>query len=226
MPDPTTPTSPSAPGAREEPIVGTDTLGRPFTTLEKLRFGKLLRKHDFPGARLVALRFAHKKTGNQAEAEDVVGRVELRLVRLGWDPNEVPLVKHLCRLVFSEYTHMVAERKVARQAEGRYVQDMKKVRNAHQMAPDALAAMHAQHRDEEAAAQAQLDALRKAFHAADDDVNVEWLDHSLRGIESLQEMATRSRRDVEEFYDAADRRKAHMKRLIAAGIGSTLKEDP
>jgi hypothetical protein len=53
---------------------------------------------------MVALRFAYKKTRSHGRAQDLVGRVNLRLVRRGWDPRDVTLVKRMCRLVWSEYT--------------------------------------------------------------------------------------------------------------------------
>ena len=80
-------------------MLGTDRLGRPLTDEEKRRFGALLREHDYPGARLVALRFAYRLTEGRASARDLMGRVDLRLVRLGWDPKEVALRSRLCRLV-------------------------------------------------------------------------------------------------------------------------------
>src|SRR5579872_4272425 len=83
-------------------ILGTERLGRPLTPDEKAVFGALLREHDYPGARLVALRFAYKLARNVARAQDLMGRADLRLVRFGWDPKEVPLVQRLCRLVWSE----------------------------------------------------------------------------------------------------------------------------
>jgi hypothetical protein len=86
-------------------ILGTDRLGRALTNEERARFGALLREHDYPGARLVALRFAYKLARSRARPQDLIGRVDLRLVRLGWDPNEVSLVRRLCRLVWSEWTH-------------------------------------------------------------------------------------------------------------------------
>ena len=53
-------------------VVGTDRLGRPLTDEEKKRFGALLREHDYPGARLVALRFAYKLTRSLQRAQDLM----------------------------------------------------------------------------------------------------------------------------------------------------------
>ncbi len=41
-------------------VLGTERLGRRLTAKEKRRLGALLREHDYPGMRLVALRFAYK----------------------------------------------------------------------------------------------------------------------------------------------------------------------
>jgi hypothetical protein len=90
-------------------VLDTDPLGRPPTDDEKKKLGRLLRQHDYPGARLIALRFAYNLTRGRGSARDLMGRVDLRLVRLGWDPNEVSLLKRLCRLVWSEWTNTKAE---------------------------------------------------------------------------------------------------------------------
>src|SRR5260370_16333299 len=72
-------------------VPGTDRLGRPLTDEEKKRLGALLRQHDYPGARLVALRFAYKLTRSRTRAQDLMGRVDLRLGPQGRDPSEGPL---------------------------------------------------------------------------------------------------------------------------------------
>ena len=97
--------------------IGTDTLGRPLTDEEKKSFGALLREHDYPGMRLVALRFAYKLTKNRVRAQDLMGRADLRLVRSGWDPAKVTLVSCLCRLVWSEWTNERTETATTRKAE-------------------------------------------------------------------------------------------------------------
>ena len=210
----------------DAPIVGTDVLGRPFTPAEKAYAERLLRKHGFLSARAVASKFAHSKARTHAEAEDILGRVMLRLVRQGWDPAEVPLAKRLCRLVFSEWSHSVAERKAARAAEKAYVQGIAGDENADTMAPDEAAEARARLEAERARSEANLQRLWQAFRDADDDVNLAWLDYTRRGIESLDEMARLDKRDVREFYRAADRRKRHVERLILAGKGATVKEKP
>src|SRR5260370_5955891 len=70
-------------------VLGTDRLGRPLTDDEKKRFGALLREHDYPRMRLIALRFAYKLTRSKARAQDLMGRADLRFVRSGWDPDRV-----------------------------------------------------------------------------------------------------------------------------------------
>ena len=102
---------------------GTERLGRPLTDDEKKRFGALLREHDYPGARLVALRFAYKLTHSIGRARELMGRVDLRLVRFGWDPAEVPLKNRLCRLVWSEWTHTVGDTEKGRKAEEAFLRD-------------------------------------------------------------------------------------------------------
>lgn len=78
----------------------------------------------------------------------------------------------------------------------------------------------------ETAAKANLDKLRESFKKAGDEVNLLWLDYSLEGETDLQKMATRSGRNAEEFYRALDRRKRHVKRLLAESNGVTNEEEP
>src|SRR5579862_5100181 len=104
-------------------MVGTDGLGRPFTDDEKRRFAALLREHDYPGAHLVALRFAFRLTRVRARAQELVRRAELRLVRVGWDPKDVALASRLCRLVWSEWTHATGETDKTRRAEDTFLRD-------------------------------------------------------------------------------------------------------
>src|ERR1700742_4774479 len=86
-------------------VAGTDRLGRALTEEERPRFEALLREHDYPGARLVALRFAFRLTRSIVRAEDILSQVDVRLLRGGWDPQEVSLVTRMCRLTWSEWTH-------------------------------------------------------------------------------------------------------------------------
>jgi len=202
-------------------VWGTDTLGRPLTDEEKKRFGALLREHDYPGKRLVALRFANRLTGSRQRALDLMGRVDLRLVRQGWDPSDVSLLRRLCRLVWSEWTHATSETATARKAE------------EHFLAGEGVATASVQdkavaeetRRASQAHAQAQLDKLRAGFEKAGDEVNLGWLDATLDGVTDLQEIAKRLGRDVTEMYRAADRRKRLVRRLLAEENGAPYNEE-
>jgi hypothetical protein len=103
--------------------LGTDRLKRALTNAERDQLAKVLRKHDFVGASVVALRFAYKLTRSRERARDLIGRMNERLVRWGWDPNAVPLKKRLCRLVWSEYTHEQEETALARRAEEAFLRE-------------------------------------------------------------------------------------------------------
>jgi hypothetical protein len=103
--------------------LGTDRLGRALTDDEKKRLALVLREHDFVGCSSVALRFAFKLTRGHGGARDLLGRVNLRLVRTGWDPNVVELRKRLCRLVWSEHTHQIEEDAVTRRAEELHIRE-------------------------------------------------------------------------------------------------------
>ena len=206
-------------------VLGTDRLGRALTDDEKRRFGALLREHDYPGVRLVALRFAYTLTQGRASARDLMGRVDLRLVRQGWDPKEVPLRQRLCRLVWSEWTHSTEADEAASRATERYFHELQatgdvSVPSAEQRALDRGASQRARER-----AQAQLDKLRAAFVKVGDAINVAWLDAMLDGVTDLKEVAKRLGRDVSELYRAAERRKRLVRRLLAEENGAPYNEE-
>jgi hypothetical protein len=141
-------------------MIGTDTLGRPLTNDEKRRFGRLLREHNYPDARIIALRFAYRLTRARTRAQDLMGRVDLRLVRLGWDPKEVSLERRLCRLVWSEWTHAVGETDKARQAEETFLRERKLSGAAAARSVEEQVTERTARDDAQALAKAQLAKLR------------------------------------------------------------------
>jgi hypothetical protein len=227
-------------------VVGTDRLGRPLTDEEKRHFGALLREHDYPGARLVALRFAYKLTRSRQRAQDLMGRADLRLVRFGWDPAKVTLVRGLCRLVWSEWTNEGAESAIARRAEEGFIRELE-VTEGLKLAPARAATVDApgtgkgpewavpSHEQQRAAfaasaeshtkASAKIEKLRAMFEKAGDEVNLRWLAFELEGVTDLQQMAAASGRDVADFYAAAKRRKRAVERLLADERGVPLSEE-
>jgi hypothetical protein len=206
-------------------IVGTDRLGRPLTDEEKRRFGALLRAHDYPGAWLVALRFAHKLTRSRERAQDLMGRADLRLVRSGWDPREVPLAKRLCRLVWSEWTHADSESVAARKAEEGFVRELEVTEGLKVPPHEEHVTAHEATAEARTKASVKLEKLRAMFEQAGDEVNLLWLKLELEGISDLQQMAAASGRDVADFYAAAKRRKRAVQRLLANERGVTLSEE-
>ena len=226
-------------------ILGTERLGRPLTDDEKKRFGALLREHDYPGKRLVALRFAYKLTNHTARAQDLMGRADLRLVRFGWDPREIPLVRRLCRLVWSEWTNEASESKTAERAEEAFMRELAVTEGltlvaskAAELGERADAAQEgevgvpshegqflARDAAEESRSKgsAKLAKLKAIFEKTGDEVNLLWLKFELEDITDLQQMAQRSGRDVGDFYAAAKRRKTAVRRLLANedGVPST-----
>ncbi len=221
-------------------VVGTDVLGRPLTDEEKKRFGNLLRDADYPGVRLVALRFAYKLTHSKQRAQDLMGRADVRLVRSGWDPAKVSLASCLCRLVWSEWTNATSETEAARKAEASFLREleagggMKLVRatspEASGRADDGGAREWAvpSHEDERAElaaerevvtrGQVKLAKLRAMFEKAGDEVNLLWIDLQTSrraGSGDPRELAAVSGRPVEDFYAAAKRRKRAVQRLLA-----------
>jgi len=206
------------------PLIGTDVLGRPLTADEKKHWDRVLRQHDFAGARRYALLFGQRLTRNVARAEDLVGRACLRLVRWGWDPGDVTLAKRLCRLVWSEWTHEKKEDARRRYAEEKFLAEMAVHEGTHSRSAEEYATQLEQEREDEEHARGQIDRMRAAFVKANDAVNLLWLQFTLEGEVDLKVMAHKSGRDVSEFYDAADRRKRLTKRLLAEDNG--VKHDP
>jgi hypothetical protein len=205
--------------------VGTDRLGRPLTNPEKNDLSSLLREQDFVGASMISLRFAFKLRRSKPAAQDLQGRAHLRLITRGWDWKVIPLVKCLCRFVWSEHTHEKRESATTRKAEETYLREQGiHVGNTSPSAEDV--ALRAQdEREEEARNDAQFEALRASFTEAKDEVNLLWLKYSLEKISDATEMARLSGRDVDEFYVAAKRRKRHVLRLAAAASGVKYEED-
>lgn len=206
-------------------VLGTDRLGRPLTDEEKKRFGALLREHDYPSMRLVALRFAYRLTRSTSRAQELMARVDERLVRLGWDQDEVSLVKCLCRYVWSEWTHSARATARTRRAETAYYRELEATEGISVESIERQAMEREVQRDAQALARAQVDKLRAAFEKAGDAVNLIWLDAALAGESDLQRMAADCGRDPRDFYAAAKRRKRAVMRLLAEERGVKYEED-
>lgn len=204
-----------------------ERLGRPLNDEERKQLGKLLREHDYPGARLIALGFAFKLTRNRGRAQDVVVRADVRLLRLGWDQAAVSLVQCLCRYVWSEWHHEHRELKPRRSAEAIYGSSSENVASLdaslvsmnEALAPLERAEMDRRNED-------GIAKLRAAFEKAGDEVNLFWLELTLEGEDDLAAMAARAGRDVKDFYAAAKRRKRAVQRLLAEERGLPFEEEP
>jgi hypothetical protein len=205
--------------------VGTNRLGRPLTAAEGKALGSLLRQHDFAGASLIALNFAFKLARNKAAAQDLRDRSHVRLVEQGWDPPAVALPKCLCRFVWSEHMNVRREDTSRRKAEEVFLREQEIHHGGAARSVEDFAVRLETEQEEDARTKRCVGALRSAFVQADDTINLLWLDSWLDGVEQPGEMATRSGRDVGEFYRAAERRNRHMKRLLAAESGAKLEED-
>jgi hypothetical protein len=203
--------------------VGTNRLGRPLSAPERKDLASLLRHHDFVGASLVSLNFAFKLSRSKPSAQDLRDRANVRLVEQGWDPGVVPLVKCLCRFVWSEHKNETRERVTARKAEEVFLREQAIDHSAAPSAEDFAVRLETERQEEERAAK-RTASLRAAFVQAGDTVNQLWLDHWLAGVEEPGEMARLSGRDVSDFYRAADRRKRQVGRLLAAESGAKIEE--
>ena len=224
--------------------LGTDRLKRALTNAERDDLAKVLRKHDFVGAGVVALRFAYKLTRSRERARDLMGRANVRLVCTGWDPNEVTLVKRLCRLVWSEHTHERRETDVARRAEEGLLReegihgelppvapqrgDPLRARKEGLMAssPEQHVLRLEEEREEDARREAKLvemrgdlRKLRDVFEAKKDATNVVYLDQWMAGTEDPATMAEKTGRDPAEFHLAQKRRKRVIERFLAEKNG-------
>src|SRR5260370_27590576 len=176
-------------------ILGTDRLGRPLTPEESKRFGALLREHDYPGARLIALRFAYKLARTRNRAQDLMGRADLRLVRLGWDPAEVSLVRRLCRLVWSEWTHAVGESDAARKAEEGFLRAMEATEGLSVKSVEQQVADRETRELARSSAGAEVEELREALAKPDDKGNLIWVGFTLKAERKLHQMWKCNRRN-------------------------------
>ncbi len=219
-------------------LLGTDRLARPLSNDERDALQRVLRANGFHDAYARAKAFATRLARGRTGADDLVQRACERLVRWGWDPARVTLAKRLCRMVWCEWTHEKRERALAYRAEEGFLQEraatapaihvrknegeFRTINVQPSVEDDALRLL--EEKEEEIAAQKQLDALRARFRAKNDTVNLLWLDYTLEGVSDLKEMAHRSARDVEEFYEAARRRKRAVMGLAAKANGVTYDE--
>ncbi len=199
---------------------GTDKLGRALTDAEKRDLAALLRGHDYVGCRIRALAFAFRLTNAREPARDLTGRADLRFVRVGWDPRLVTLVKRLCRLVWSEWTHESEESATARKAEEVFLREGEVLHGKHARTAEDQAVEIQERFDARTRAVTHLDRLRTVFEQEGDTVNLLWLEYSVQEITDLGKMAELSGRDVSEFYNAAKRRKVIVKKVLAATRGS------
>jgi hypothetical protein len=218
--------------------LGTNRLSRALTNAERDHLQRVLAKHDFAGACLVGLRFAYKLTRGRERARDLIGRANLRLVRTGWDPNEVALVKRMCRLVWSEHTHQERETDVARRAEETFLAEEKAQADAPPVLPKRGDPLHPRNEEprvptfeQEAADEARraaeleeqcadLAKLRAYFVSKKDVVNVDYLDQWMAGVEDVAKMAHNTGHTPEEFYAAQKRRKRAVERILAEKNGA------
>jgi hypothetical protein len=125
--------------------------------------------------------------------------------------------------VWSEHKNETRERVAARKAEEVFLREQAIDHSVAPSAEDLAVRLETERQEEERAAK-RTASLRTAFVQAGDTVNQLWLEHWLAGVEEPGEMARLSGRDVSDFYRAADRRKRHVGRLLAAESGAKIEE--
>jgi hypothetical protein len=170
----------------------------------------------------VALAFAYRLTHSIGRSHELMGRVDLRLVRLGWDPAEVPLKSRLCRLVWSEWTHTASDTAKGRAAEEAFLRDFEETEGRVVTSTEQQVTALETATAATAHAVAQLERLRAAFEAFGDEVNLLVLKYaSEKGIDpgDMKGMAAASGRSVGDFKLAAERRTRAVRRLLAQERG-------
>ena len=223
--------------------LGTDRIARALTGEERDRLERMLREHGYLRAKLAALAFATKLARNPGRADELVSRMNLRLVCQGWDPERVTLKQAMVRFVWSEHTHEKQETDAAKRAEERFLREHEATGQPRPAAPtrgDPLLAtrepfvpsveaqlleLGLERRDEARAARrmalhtAVYAELRKRLDAKKDHANVVILDEMERGNDDLAVVASRSGFTPEELYAAQKRRKRLVKSLLAEARG-------
>jgi hypothetical protein len=200
-------------------IFGTDRVGRAFSQGERRALSARLQANDYEGARLIALRFAYKLARDRDKALDLMGRVDSRLVRLGWDPGAISLPRYLCRLVWSEWTHGVDDETRRREVEGAYALEQQVLYGTSAPSPEDDAVAAETTAANEVRARAALFKLRAFFEAEGDTVNLLWLEAALQQegrLPDARTLAAQTGRTATEFYAAAKRRKRAVARILGA----------
>lgn len=170
-----------------------------------------------------------------------MSRADLRLVRFGWDPRDVTLVRRLCRLVWSEWTHADSEGSRIQKGEEGFIRELEATEGLKlarppvwdsERRPEWAVPSYEQQvtsaetaRESRTKASVQLEKLRAIFEKTGDEVNLLWLKFALEDVTDLQKMAAASGRDVADFYAAAKRRKRAVQRLLANERGVTLSDE-
>ncbi|HEY8087042.1 MAG TPA: hypothetical protein VIF09_04335 [Polyangiaceae bacterium] len=229
--------------------LGTDRVERALTNEESKRLGKMLRERGFLAASVTALAYAQRLTRNADRAQDLVGRMHVRLVCQGWDPAFVSLKKALLRFVWSEHTNEKSETDKARRAADRFLGEQEATGAVRPAAPARgdpllvkkepfvpsveaqLLTLGLERRDAAKAARqtalhtALLAELRKRLEAKKDTVGLAYLDEKEKGNDDLDLMVARTGHPVEEFYAAQKRRKRLVKALLAEAAGEPAPVD-
>ena len=186
------------------------------TAQERAAFDELLLGEDLEAALVKALDYAMTLTRkNETMARQLVLHARTLLwERCSWNPDKVPLGAFLCGIVRSEWSHEARRAVTERKNEVEYLTEVDTIDGSAVRSPEDLLVADEESDEGRAAAAAELEKLDAHFAATGDEVNREWIEHSLAGIDDLAEMARLSGRKVEEFYRARDRRVRYVERLL------------
>jgi hypothetical protein len=191
-----------------------DAEGAEIPAERRRRFEALLIEHKIEEAYLVALAFAYDLTKSRHRARELAMRARSLLwERCSWNPANGPtLAIYLCGIVRSQRSHDAEKESTRSEYETAYAEEMAVRHAPTEPSPEEAALETARHAD----GAEQIALLRRSFEDENDEVNLLWLDFALEGVGEPAEMARRSGREAKDFYRAADRRKRHVRRLLAA----------
>lgn len=191
---------------------------REVTSDERLRFEEMLLGQDLATAQRIALGYAFRRTRSQVMARQLRDdALALLWERASWDPAKGPaLPVVLCGIIRSQLSHEKESREAREELEQESLADPSTAPDTIE-SPEDLALAVDEKGEDDAQATADQEWLRRAFEAAGDEVNLLWLKLALDGVpaDDPAAMAEAAGRDVNDFYRAQERRKRHLRRLLA-----------
>ncbi len=176
----------------------------------------MLLGEDLEAAEVQALDYALGLVGkNETMARQMVLHARtLFWERCSWQPEKCPLGAFLCGIVRTEWSNEARRGVLERKNEVEYLTEVDTLDGSDARSPEELLVEHEQSEEGRQQAAREIGKLEAHFVEVGDEVNVDWIKHSLAGIDDPARMAELSGRRVEEFYRARDRRVRYVQRLL------------